>query len=78
VKVKGYRIEIGEVENALLQHKSVKDVVVVNWQGEDNSNHLVAYIVLKDSVQNIEIRSFISHMLPSYMIPSFFIYMDQL
>src|SRR5439155_5971602 len=45
VKVRGYRIELEEVEQVLARHKSVKDVAVVTWEDQEGDKRLVAYYV---------------------------------
>lgn len=69
VKVRGFRIELPEIEAALRSHPGVKDgVVVVRPDGET----LVAYIVAHpDAGTNWQaIRSFLAARLPEYMVPS--------
>jgi aryl carrier-like protein len=78
VKIKGHRIELGEIEQALLQHISVQETVVVDWKDGHGTYQLIAYVVLANDIQEIELRSFLEIMLPNYMIPSFFVRVVQL
>ena len=73
VKVRGHRIEIAEVEMALLAVESVEDAVVV-VEEVCGSNRLVAYIVPAGSSEPSveELRNSLSQSLPEYMIPSVF------
>ncbi|MHB8747021.1 MAG: amino acid adenylation domain-containing protein, partial [Gammaproteobacteria bacterium] len=48
VKINGYRVELGEIETALLQHESVKEVVVQAVGAADRGRRLVAYVVSTD------------------------------
>jgi len=74
VKVRGYRIELGEIEAALFQHPSVRDVVVVAREDSDGSSALVAYTVPEQghALLTSELRSFLRHRLPDYMVPSLY------
>jgi amino acid adenylation domain-containing protein len=80
VKVRGFRIEPGEIEAVLRQHEGVQDCVVVATGDETGQTSLAAYLVL-DSVQppTIEdVRSFAAEKLPVYMVPSAFVQLNQL
>lgn len=74
VKLRGFRVEPGEVEAVLLRHPSVRSVAVVAV-GEGADKRLVAYVVLLGSEINSspELRSFLQDQLPAYMIPAQFV-----
>jgi len=74
VKVRGYRVEIGEVEIALLEHPAVKETAVVGRQVPSGDTQLVAYFVPTEGhVPTVtQLRSFLKEKLPDYMIPSAF------
>ncbi|RAL25791.1 non-ribosomal peptide synthetase [Thermoflavimicrobium daqui] len=78
VKVRGYRIELGEIESVLFEHPNVKDVAVRDWKDEQNETYLCAYVVLDDTVSSSELKKYIGQKLPSYMIPSFVIEMEEI
>ena len=83
VKVQGYRIELGEVEAALEQLSNVKKAVVQVIGEQQNSKRLVAYIVshqsLAETSKAIEkLRQDLKQKLPEYMVPSNFMFLDQL
>ncbi|NSB66306.1 non-ribosomal peptide synthetase [Clostridium saccharobutylicum] len=73
VKIRGYRIEIGEIEYQLLQHESIKEVFVMAREDESKNKYLCTYIVAEDELTVAELRQYLSHLLPAYMIPSYFI-----
>ncbi|WP_232276735.1 non-ribosomal peptide synthetase [Paenibacillus sp. 481] len=78
VKIKGYRIELGEIENQLLAIEAVEEVIVIDQTGDDGQQHLAAYYVAKRELTSLELRMKLTEVLPSYMIPAYFIGLDQL
>ncbi|MEH2206146.1 MAG: amino acid adenylation domain-containing protein [Nostoc sp.] len=80
VKIRGFRIELGEIENALLKHPAVREIVVLAREDKPRIQQLVAYIVLlADQTPTInELRSYLKELLPEYMIPGVFIFLDTL
>lgn len=77
LKINGHRIEPGEVENTLLEHEAVKTAVVETF-GPADTKKLVAYLVLQHPATSDEIRAYLAHELPAYMIPSAFVVIDRL
>jgi hypothetical protein len=80
VKLRGYRIETGEIEAVLARFQSVRDTVVLPRQNASGEPYLVAYVVLHpEYVATIsEIRAFLGSRLPEYMIPSAFVMVEEL
>ncbi|MDR0268154.1 non-ribosomal peptide synthetase [Paenibacillus sp.] len=78
VKIRGYRIELGEVEAALLQIESIQEAVVVARENEDGSKQLCAYWKGDCSLTAKEIRVALSQEIPDYMIPSYFVQLEQI
>jgi amino acid adenylation domain-containing protein/non-ribosomal peptide synthase protein (TIGR01720 family) len=79
VKIRGFRIELGEIETALGQHPEVRETVVISRETAETGKHLVAYFVpQQDSIENADIRRFLSERLPEYMIPSIFVALETL
>lgn len=80
VKVRGYRIECGEVEEALLAHDAVRQAVVVCREGPALDKRLVAYLALDYTryASADELRSFLAERLPDYMIPASFVVLESL
>ena len=76
VKIRGFRIELGEIEAALLQHPEIKEAVV-KMQEKSNSKQLIAYLVpSKTIVPTEQLRSFLQEIIPDYMIPNNFFFLD--
>ncbi|HKR11861.1 MAG TPA: amino acid adenylation domain-containing protein [Pyrinomonadaceae bacterium] len=74
VKLRGYRIELGEIEIALEQLDSVNQAVVV----VAGDQRLVAYLVSASGSNEAELRRSLEERLPSYMVPSIFVFLDHL
>ncbi|MDK3158298.1 amino acid adenylation domain-containing protein [Kamptonema cortianum] len=73
IKLRGFRIELTEIETTLRQHPQVDDAVVLV---QSEQQQLIAYVVTP--VQPAELRQFLSPLLPAYMVPSAFIPLDKL
>ncbi|MGI0485826.1 amino acid adenylation domain-containing protein [Pantanalinema rosaneae CENA516] len=79
IKLRGYRIEAGEIESALVQHPNVK-AAVVKVVGEHQQAQLVAYLVSSATKLPTvaELTQFLSHKLPDYMLPARFLFLEAL
>ncbi|PNQ82013.1 non-ribosomal peptide synthetase [Paenibacillus sp. F4] len=77
VKIRGYRIELGEVEAQLLKLEAVREAVVIAHEDEQGQKLLCAYVVTHE-VATSELRSALSQELPGYMVPSYFVQLEQL
>ena len=80
VKVRGFRIECGEVESVLARHPAVAEVAVVSREDEPGDKRLVAYVVAASEATPTtqQLRRFVSERLPRYMVPSVFARIDAL
>jgi amino acid adenylation domain-containing protein len=80
VKVRGYRIELAEVEAALEQHDSIRESVVAVREGERGEGRLVGYIVPVPGQTPAlnELREYLAGKLPHYMVPTAFVVLDEL
>ncbi|MCP5108143.1 MAG: amino acid adenylation domain-containing protein [bacterium] len=78
VKVRGYRIELGEIESRLLEHPHIKEAVVVNKEEESGDKFLCGYITTAEPVKSEDLRDFLARSLPDYMIPWFYVHLEQL
>ncbi|EJV87817.1 non-ribosomal peptide synthetase family protein [Bacillus cereus] len=72
VKIRGFRVELGEIEAKLLACSYIKQAVVIARGLENGGNYLSAYFVSDKKVTNNELVSYLSNELPEYMIPSYF------
>ena len=80
VKIRGFRIELGEIESALAQYPHIEQSVVIAREDVPGDKRLVAYVVPKQdqTIPTEEIRSFLQETLPNYMIPGFFVILEQM
>jgi acyl-CoA synthetase (AMP-forming)/AMP-acid ligase II/acyl carrier protein len=80
VKIRGFRIELGEVESSLAQHPGVRESVVMAWGEKRGEKTLVAYVVptAEGGPTVTDLRTFLRDKLPEYMVPSFFLMLDQI
>jgi amino acid adenylation domain-containing protein len=80
VKIRGFRIELGEIEAALTQHSKVQAVVACAHEYAPADKRLVAYVVPHSGqdVSTADLRNFLAHKLPSYMVPSNFVMLEAL
>jgi amino acid adenylation domain-containing protein len=80
VKIRGHRVEIAEVETALLELEGVQETAVVSWQKSPGITSLVAYIVPagphRPQVQMLRRR--LADQLPDYMVPALFVMLEAL
>ena len=79
VKVRGFRVEPGEVESALLAHPAVRAAVVLPRTDASGGTSLVAYLeTAPDAVSAGELRQHLKSRLPDYMVPSSYAFLASL
>jgi amino acid adenylation domain-containing protein len=78
VKISGFRIEIGEIENTLLRYPSVRDGAVVVTQRPGQPNRLVAFYTSAHPLETDALRDHLVRSLPAYMVPSAFYWRENL
>jgi len=80
VQIRGFRVEVAEVELALLAIANVKETVVTAWEDEPGDTRLVAYVVAEaEPAPNAsELRESLAGALPDYMLPAAFVILDAL
>lgn len=79
IKIRGFRVELGEIEAVIAQHPRVQTAVVVTWEIETD-RQLIAYVVPKASaiLTERDLRSFLKPKLPTYMLPAAWVVLDSL
>ncbi|MDF5725601.1 MAG: non-ribosomal peptide synthetase, partial [Rhizonema sp. PD37] len=80
VKVRGFRVELGEIEAVLNKYPQISQAIVVLYGSEAREKRLIAYIVMirEQTRTSEQLREFLKLKLPEYMIPSAFIFLDAL
>ncbi|SEB08984.1 type I polyketide synthase [Pedobacter hartonius] len=79
VKIRGYRIELGEIEVQLNAIEGIKQAIVISKNNSAGQSRLLAYLVAGNGDESTAgIRKYLEEKLPDYMIPSSFIWMDDL
>ncbi len=77
VKVRGYRVELGEIEAALDAHPALRDGVVVARQ-DDGHTGLAAYVVAAGDLSAGDLREWLRDRLPEYMVPRHLVFLETL
>ncbi len=80
VKIRGLRVELGEIEAVLTGHPAVREAVVVPRDYGPNDKQLDAYLVAQPgrAAPSEELRAFAKRSLPDYMVPSTYVFLDRL
>jgi amino acid adenylation domain-containing protein len=80
VKIRGYGVDLIEVESALRSHGDIKDAVVIAEQGKSRDARIIAYYASErqPGVAVDELRRFLGAKLADYMVPSAFVKLDAL
>ena len=75
IKIRGFRVELGEIEQRLIDHEEIAEaiVIVLNKDRESGDTTLCAYFTGKRELSAAELRSYLEQELPRYMIPAYFV-----
>lgn len=76
IKIRGYRVELGEIESFLLAHHAVKETIVLSNQRGDEQT-LEAFLLTNDKVNEEELILHLKKDLPPYAIPHYFHFVDE-
>lgn len=75
LKLRGFRIEIGEIERVLLDHENVDSAAVVC---KANPKQLIAFVGGASRVEEVQLRQYLEQRLPVYMIPARVVWLDEM
>jgi amino acid adenylation domain-containing protein len=86
VKIRGCRVELGEIENRIIGYKDIKEAVVIAHEGAPNGpagfdqeeKYLCAYIAAEKEIDITGLRNSLEKTIPAYMIPAFFMQIDRI
>lgn len=78
ISIRGYRIEMGEIESTLQKYESVRRAVVQAKEMQEGETLLIAYLETKKDFHLPSLRRYLKAQLQEYMIPSYFIVLDEL
>jgi amino acid adenylation domain-containing protein len=80
IKIRGFRVEPGEIESWLLKYPAVKEAVVTVRGAAIGDKYLCAYMVLhsRQSFQEKELRKKLTAELPGYMVPPYFVMLEKM
>ncbi len=77
LKIKGYRIEPGEIQSVILSLSDITDAIAVALPDLSGDLHLILYYSSVTKVDERDLRNFAESQLPQYMVPSFFVWVDK-
>lgn len=72
IKIRGFRVELGEIENVLNKCSLVNQAIVIAKTESDGNKNLIAFIVTNRAFDRKEILNYLKSKLPEYMIPGVF------
>lgn len=78
IKIRGYRIELGEIENQIFKIDGIQNAIVIDRNNSKGEKYLCAYVILNKELTIVEIKSYLSEILPDYMIPQKFVKIDEI
>jgi acyl carrier protein len=77
IKIRGYRVELEEIEGEILKHAKVKQCAVRFFESDENHTEvLAAYYTSDSAINSQELQSLLKKILPDYMIPAHFTKQD--
>ena len=77
IKLRGLRIEIGEIETNISQYPNIKQVVVVIKE-INNNDHLCAYYTADEEIDSNDLKEYLKDKLTRYMVPTVFMQLDEM
>ena len=78
VKVRGFRIELKEIEHVLAEYAGVKEAAVIVRRDEASEDYLCAYLTATERLSATEVQQHVGRALPHFMVPKFVVQLEQM
>lgn len=78
IKIRGFRVELGEIADAIAQYSSVSNAVVLPHDDAQSDKYLVAYVATQQKDIIPKLKVYLQQKLPNFMLPSTFILLDEI
>lgn len=78
IKIRGYRVELGEIKHALLTHNEIEEAAVIIIENQTGSKEIVAYLTAKNEQNTSKLRDYLKGILPNYMLPANFVQLKEM
>lgn len=80
IKIRSFRVELGEIESVLIRHPAIREVVVTTEELAGGERRMIAYYVCRenDRLDHQDLRAHVTNLLPAHMIPSVFIPLEKI
>lgn len=77
IKVRGFRVELGEIENQIQAKNDIEEVAVIASKDGNGQNELIAFLVSKKEQNLKDLKDFLQEKLPEYMVPAKYIQIEK-
>lgn len=77
IKIRGNRVELGEIENVILSYAGVREALVLQY-AHDEQPAICCYYVAANDIDKSSLKSHVALKLPHYMVPNFFVQIEKL
>ncbi|MBA4536823.1 amino acid adenylation domain-containing protein, partial [Bacillus aquiflavi] len=77
VNIRGYRIELEEIEKTLLNHHHIQEAIVTKQSNTEDHDVLCVYYISKSDLSAVQLEEYLREHLPEFMIPTDFIALDK-
>lgn len=78
IKIRGYRVELGEIEAQLLRYDPVREASVMVKEDENRDKYMAGYVVCDGELNEKELKGYLAEHLPHHMIPSYFVKIEKM
>jgi amino acid adenylation domain-containing protein len=81
VQVRGFRVELGEIETCLLKHRDISETTVIAREEKNGNWYICAYVTPGNNGNELTVtglREYLQREMPDYMVPSYFVKVDKI